>query len=127
VRGKSINTIVSNGKRFIAYDLVKRLKEKNSNLILNELNNDFNNTEKKKDKIYCVFETSFDWKECRTEKFIQQKLNFIHWNPCQGNKLIELPEEYLHSSAKFYIEGEQRIYSVTSFSELRDFDLTKTL
>jgi len=125
--GKSINIIVSNGKRFIAYDLVKRLKEKNSNLILNELNNDFNNTEKKKDKIYGVFETSFDWKECRTEKFIQQKLNFIHWNPCQGNKLIEVPEEYLHSSAKFYIEGEQRIYSVTSFSELRDFDLTKTL
>ena len=81
---KSINTTVSNGKRFIAcavrqaYDLVKGLKEKNSKLILNELNNDLNNTEKKEGKLYCVFETSFDWKECRTEKFIQQKLNFIH-------------------------------------------------
>ena len=56
--GKSINIIVSNGKRFIAYDLVKRLKEMNSNLILNELNNDLNNTEKKEGKIYGVFETS---------------------------------------------------------------------
>jgi len=125
--GKSINTIVSNGKRFIAYDLVKRLKEMNSNLILNELNNDLNNTEKKEGKIHGVFETSFDWKECRTEKFIQQKLNYIHWNPCKGNKLVELPEQYIHSSAKFYITGEQGIYAVTSFIELRDIDLTKTL
>jgi len=125
--GKSINIIVSNGKRFIAYDLVKRLKEMNSNLNLNELNNDLNNTEKKEGKIHGVFETSFDWKECRTEKFIQQKLNYIHWNPCKGNKLVELPEQYIHSSAKFYITGEQGIYAVTSFMELRDIDLTKTL
>jgi len=40
----------------------------------------------KKVKMYGVFETSFDWKECRTEKFIQQRLNYIHWNPCKGNK-----------------------------------------
>jgi hypothetical protein len=59
--GKSINTVVSNGKRFIAYDLVKRLKEKNSSLILNELNNDLNSTERKEGKIHGVFETSFLW------------------------------------------------------------------
>lgn len=108
--GKNINSTVSNGKRFIAYDLIKRLKEMNSNLILNELNNGLNNTEKKEGKLYGVFEASFDWKECRTEKFIQQKLNYIHWNPCKGNKLVELSELYLHGSAKFYIEAEQGIY-----------------
>ena len=125
--GKSINAIVSNGKRFIAYDLVKLLKENNNDLILNELNNDLNNTEKKEGKMHGIFETSFDWKECRTEKFIQQKLDYIHWNPCKGNKLAELPEKYIHSSAKFYLTGEQGIYPVTSFMELRDIDLTKTL
>jgi hypothetical protein len=31
--GKTINSIISNGKRFIAYDLIKRLQEQNSNLI----------------------------------------------------------------------------------------------
>jgi hypothetical protein len=126
-RGKNINITVSNGKRFIAYNLVKQLKENNSTLILSELNNDLNNTEKKEGKIHGVFEISFDWKECRTEKFIQQKLNYIHWNPCKGNKLVELPEQYAHSSAKFYITGEQGIYAVTSFMELRDIDLTKRL
>src|SRR6478736_1103654 len=35
--GKSINTIVSNVKRFIAYDLVESLQQPNSSLMLNEL------------------------------------------------------------------------------------------
>jgi hypothetical protein len=34
---KSINTIVSNGKRFIAYELVKRLQEERKNEILEKL------------------------------------------------------------------------------------------
>ena len=122
--GKSINTIISNGKRFIAYDLIKRLQQQNSSLILSELSSSLNNTEKKEGKLHSVFETSFDWKECRTEKFIQQKLDYIHFNPCKGNKLVELPEQYEHSSGKYYYTGEQGIYPVTSFMELRDIDLT---
>jgi hypothetical protein len=30
----------------------------------------------------------------------------MHLNPCKGeNKIVELPEQYIHSSAKFYITG----------------------
>jgi len=46
-------------------------------------------------------------------------------NPCKGNSLVELPEPYPHSSAKFYLTGEQGIFTVTNFMELRDIDLTK--
>jgi hypothetical protein len=113
--GKTINGIVSNGKRFIAYDLVKRLQQQNNSLILSELTSNLNKTELKEGKLHNVFETSFDWKECRTEKFIQQKLDYIHFNPCKGNKLVDLPEQYEHSSAKYYIEGVQGIYSVINF------------
>ncbi len=82
--------------------------------------------QKADNKLHKVFEPSFDWKECRTSAFIQQKLNYIHWNPCKGeNKIVELPEQYIHSSAKFYITGEQGIYPVTSYTELEDIDLTK--
>ena len=123
--GKSINTIVSNGKRFIAYDLINRLQQQNIHLILNELSSTLNNTEIKEGKLHNVFETSFDWKECRTEKFIQQKLDYIHMNPCKA-KLVELPEQYKHSSAKYYFTGEQGIYPVTNFIELRDIDLTRS-
>jgi REP element-mobilizing transposase RayT len=123
--GKSINTIVSNGKRFIAYDLVTRLQKQNSHLVLNELSSSLNNTEIKEGKLHNVFETSFDWKECRTEKFIQQKLDYIHLNPCKA-KLVELPEQYQHSSVKYYLTGEHSTYPVTNFMELRDIDLTKS-
>lgn len=121
--GKSINTIVSNGKRFIAYDLINRLQQQNSHLILGELSSSLNSTEIKEGKLHNVFETSFDWKECRTEKFIQQKLDYIHMNPCKVG-LIELPEQYEHSSAKYYFTSEKGIYPVTNFMELRDIDLT---
>jgi hypothetical protein len=51
-------------------------------------------------KLHEVFEPSFDWKECGTSAFIQQKLNYMHWNFCKGNnKLFELPEQYIHSSS----------------------------
>jgi hypothetical protein len=50
----------------------------------------------------------------------------MHWNPCKGEKkLAELPEQYIHSPAKFYVTGEQGIYPVTSYTELEDIDLTK--
>ena len=39
--------------------------------------------------------------------------------------MVNLPEQYEHSSAKYYIEGVQGIYAVTNFMELRDIDLTK--
>jgi hypothetical protein len=46
-------------------------------------------------------------------------------NPCKSiPKLAELPEQYQHSSAKFYITGEQGVYNVTSYMELMDIDLT---
>jgi hypothetical protein len=123
--GKTINSTVSNGKRFIAYDLIKKLTEQNQHLILQELNSSLNDTERKEGKLHNVFETSFDWKECRTEKFIQQKLDYIHFNPCKA-RMVDLPEQYDHSSARFYLTGEHSIYPVTSFMELRDIDLRRS-
>ena len=64
--GKRINAIVGNGKRFMAYELVERLKQQHKLLVLNELTQALNDTEKKEGKLHGVFETSFDWKECRT-------------------------------------------------------------
>jgi len=122
---KPINTIVGNGKRIMAYELVDILQQANKTLLITEMQQMVNNTDKKRNKLHEVFEPSFDWKECRTIEFIQQKLKYMHGNPCKCSpKLAYLPEEYLHSSAKFYITGEQGIYPVTSFMDLQDIDLT---
>ena len=96
-----INTLVANGKRFMAYELVRRLKEQGKNEILEQLASWVNKTERLNNKKYEVFEPSFDWKECRTIKFMEQKTDYIHQNSCK-ERLAYLPEDYLHSSAKYY-------------------------
>jgi REP element-mobilizing transposase RayT len=123
--GKLINSIVGNGKRFMAYEIVRRLQAQKKAELLLQLQAYVNATEANRNKLHEVFEPSFDWKRCDGDKFLLQKLNYIHWNPCKVSpQLSVLPEEYIHGSAKFYITGEQGIYPVTSYTELQDVDLT---
>jgi len=88
-KGVSINSIIGEGKRFISYGIVKRLKEKNELEMLADLTTGVNSTDKKRGKLHEVFEPSsvpiaIGRKECRSNKFIDQKLEYIHANPCRG-------------------------------------------
>jgi len=127
-QGVSINSMVGEGKRFMAYGIVRRLKEKKEQEVLVELSALVNATDRKRGKQHEVFEPSFDWKACRSNKFINQKLDYIHSNPCRGiwNLVVE-ESEYIHSSAKYYETFEQGIYLVTNYTALEDIDLTRPL
>ena len=121
--GQSINTIVGNGKRFMAYELIKRLKHNNETEILGLLSSNIETKRKENNKQHNVWELSFDWKECMTSAFTCQKLDYIHLNPCIGKwHLADAPVDYLHSSAKYYLTGEQGLYTVTNFMEMNDVD-----
>ncbi|MES2848726.1 MAG: hypothetical protein V4685_06695 [Bacteroidota bacterium] len=124
---KNINTIVGDGKRFIGYEIVKRLKAQGRNDLLQQMANAVNISDKKKGKLYEIWEDSFDWKECISDKFIVQKLDYIHNNPCAGKWQLAINAiEYSHSSAKYYLTGEQGIYTVLNFRELNDLDLNSS-
>ncbi|MES2329892.1 MAG: hypothetical protein V4539_09835 [Bacteroidota bacterium] len=120
--GKLITTIIANGKRFIAYDLVKRLKQQGHNEILQKMASLVNKTDRERNKKHEVFEPSFDRKECRTLTFTKQKIDYIHLNPCRA-QLAWIPEDYIHSSAKYYFTGVQGRYPVITYMELQDIDL----
>ncbi|MDZ4714085.1 MAG: hypothetical protein SH819_01330 [Cytophagales bacterium] len=124
-KGESINKIVGNGKRFMAYDIVSRLKELNRIDVLVQLSLKVTRREKKIGKIHQVFRPSFDWKECKTLQLIRQKLNYIHLNPIKGKwRLAGQYWEYPHSSAIFFVSGKQGVYPVLDIGELEDIDLT---
>jgi len=124
--GKDINTIIGNGKRYMAYGIVERLEKSKRYEVLINLQNGVNNSDRKRRKKHEVWEDSFDWKDCRSRKMIWQKLDYMHNNACSGKwQLVENPVDYPHSSAKFYLTGEQGIYSVTNYMELEDIDLTR--
>ena len=124
--GKSINTLVGNGKRFMAYEIIRRLKEQNKHGLLYQLSSSVQTKDKERNKKHEVWEDSFDWKECRTNSFIEQKLFYIHSNPCSGKwSLCVLPFDYLHSSARFYMTGNHAAYPVLNFCELADINLSR--
>lgn len=110
---KSINTIVGNGKRFIAYDIVKRIKDAGNNELLKTLSEGVTASDKRRGKLHEVFEPSFDLKLCRTYKFVKQKLDYMHSNPVSKKwSLVTDIADYAHSSARFYETGVQGIYEV---------------
>ena len=62
------------------------------------------------------------------KKFIIQKLDYIHNNPCAGKwNLADCPENYVHSSAGFYYQGVQGIYPVYNVMNLMDIDLSERM
>jgi len=98
-----LNKVISNAKRFMAYDLVKRLKEQNNQTLLATLSNACSEKEKAKGQLHKAFEVSFDAKVVYSFDFLHQKLDYIHHNPVSGkwNLCVEFTD-YAHSSASFY-------------------------
>lgn len=91
--------------------------------MLNRLSEFVNYTDRQRGKRHEVFEPSFDWKECYSDDFIDQKMNYIHMNPCVCNPpLAKNPTDYLHSSANFYLGGEKIVYEVEHVMKDINFD-----
>ncbi len=115
---KSINTIVGNGKRFMAYDIVERLKESGNEELLSILSEGVTASDRRKGAQHEVFKDSFDLKLCYSYKFLKQKLDYIHSNPVSKKwNLAKDVTEYKHSSARYYLTGEQGIYEVLHTNE----------
>ena len=66
---QSINTIVINGIRFMAYEIIKRLENKQHNELLKQLSGIVEKHRKEKNKQLNVWIESFDWKDCYSNKF----------------------------------------------------------
>ncbi len=109
--GFNLNKIIGNAKRFMAYEIVNRLKQADEQSILNYLSGEVTGREKKKGQIHKVFTDSFDAKGICNEIFFNQKLSYIHRNPVSGKwRLATDYIEYEHSSASFYETGEMKHY-----------------
>lgn len=105
---QSLNSVIGNGKRFIGYELVRRLQTEQDLPTLAMLEQGVKSAEKKIGKLHEIWQGSFDVKECRTEKFILQKLNYMHQNPCVERwRLCRHSYDYHHSSAAFYEMGNR--------------------
>lgn len=74
--------------------------------MLEELYHAVKKGERKKGQRHKVFEDSFDAKECLSNEFVYQKLDYMHKNPVSKRwQLAAVFTNYLHSSASFYEKG----------------------
>jgi hypothetical protein len=116
---KSINKIVGDAKRFLAYGIVERLQAAGKAELLEILHDAVINTERARGKKHEVFESSFDMKICYAPAFIEQKLIYMHANPVSKKwNLVHDSIDYPHSSALYYATGMQGIYPVVSYNDL---------
>ncbi len=101
--GFDLNKVISNGKRFMAYEIVNRLEEKRDTAMLQFLAYKLTKREIAKGQKHKIFKNSFDAKPIYSDKFLFQKLDYIHFNPVKGK--WSLAKDYLgyeYSSAAFY-------------------------
>jgi hypothetical protein len=89
------------------------LQEQNNEDILLKLADAVTKSDKDKGKKHQVFERSFECKQITSQHFFLQKLSYMHNNPSGGVwYLVNNPVDYIHSSARYYINGEQGIYLI---------------
>lgn len=120
---QTLDTVIGNGKRFMAYEIVQRLGDTGNIDILEVLSAGVEPKDKSRGKLHEVFRHSFDIKECHTIALINQKLDYIHNNPLTGKwALAKDTVSYPHSSARYYETGVQGIYPVTNFIDVLDKD-----
>jgi REP element-mobilizing transposase RayT len=114
-----LNMLLSNGKRFMAYEIVNRLQQQDQKDILATLQNALTEREKRKGQLHKVFKNSFDAKAIFSERFLLQKLQYIHNNPVSGKwNLAEDYTLYEHSSASFYEDGTIQHFKPKNFAYL---------
>jgi len=115
-RCSGLNLVIGEAKRFMAYEIVKRLKSLGELELLQTLSDGVQDEERKKGKKHQVFRLSFDAKEVIGQNEIEKVLDYMHHNPVNGKwELVSDFVDYPYSSAKFYELGEQREIEVCDF------------
>jgi REP element-mobilizing transposase RayT len=117
-KGFSLNNVISNAKRFMAYEIINRLSSKGEHQLLNKLKGGLTGSRVLKGQLHSAFKLSFDAKAIRSEKFLDQKLNYMHLNPVRGiYNLVEDWRNYPHSSAGFYEYGNPGHFKPVHYME----------
>jgi len=123
--GGAINTLLGNGKRFMAYELVQGLMSAGRHDVLLQLQQGLQPSDVARGQKHRVFATSTDLVECLSGKMIEDKLRYIHGNPVSKRwMLAEDAVDYPHSSFAFYVRGEQRTAPLAAYREFGFLDGT---
>ena len=102
----------------MAYEIVNRLENSTNNKVLQELSSNLTQREINKGQKHKIFKDSFDAKPIYSDKFLFQKLDYIHGNPIKGKWTLTKDNiGYEHSSASFYEINEVKHFSPKHYKD----------
>jgi len=114
-REYTLSDMMRDFKRHTARQIIRQLHAENktdSLDVLQRLNKD-----KRQD--FKVWEDGYDARDVFSIEFLEQKIDYIHYNPCQPHwNLAELPEDYPWSSARFYVADKSAVIPVDDVRDL---------
>lgn len=96
--------------------IVKQYQAEHNHEVLDFLAQAVTRPEKQQFK---VWEDGYNAKDVFSPEFLRQKIEYIHTNPLQPHwQLAERPEEYIWSSARFYLLNEPALIPLCDAREL---------
>ena len=99
--------------------IVNRLENCTNHKVLQELRSNLTPREINKGQKHKIFKDSFDAKPIYGDKFLFQKLDYIHGNPVKGKWTLARDNVgYEHSSASFYELNEVKHFSPKHYKDL---------
>ena len=104
-----LSDVMRDIKKYTARQIYRQFQAEGYNKVLEMLKRE---GEKLKQE-YKIWEDDYDARDVFSVKFLQQKMDYIHHNPCQPHwKLVDKPEQYLWSTAGLYFEGKPCIIPI---------------
>ena len=123
-----VHMIIQGKEEYNVSDIMREFKKSTSNLIIRQLEAEDNIGELNRlrefvpkgiDQEHIVWEHEFQAKNIFTPKFLAQKLDYIHHNPLQPHwLLVENPEDYVWSSARYYSDLGRALIPLSDVRDL---------
>jgi REP element-mobilizing transposase RayT len=109
-----LSDVMRDFKKFTARNIFRQFSDAGNSKVLDLLRKEG----KRVKQAYKVWEDSYDARDIFSIKFLQQKMNYIHHNPCQQHwNLVEAPEQYLWSTAGFYLDEKPCVIPIDDARE----------
>ncbi|MDR9419950.1 REP-associated tyrosine transposase [Gracilimonas sp.] len=111
-QGRNLSKYVSSFKSFAARQSIDKLKEEENEFWLDRLKEARVNT--KIDREYQLWTEGFHPKQIFSSKVMEQKINYIHYNPVTAG-LVEKESDWLYSSYGDYYGNSTRFVDIERY------------
>lgn len=111
--GKDLSDILRDSRKFTSREIVNQLKEDGC-MFFDWILRDAARKDGRPEGSYKVWQAGFHPETLETEKFVLQKLEYMHNNPLRKG-LIEKQEHWRYSSAGFYLNGSVGPLDIDAF------------